>query len=983
MPRTISALASFNRGEVSRLALGRVDVDKLRLAAQTMVNWVPHTLGPMQVRPGLAYVGGTFGNAQAYTLPFVYSTLDTALLELTPGTLRVIVGDEPLSRPQTGSTFPGGAWTTQTQGNGSVTNTGQIALDVPSIGGYAITGAPVAVASPGVLHALRIMILRGPVTLRIGSGPGLDDLVGEMALDVGTHSIAFTPGGGAYVEFQNRQFATALIGSVALEDDGDVVLPTPWDDTDLSSIRWDQSANVVFLACSGLPPMRIQRPTPQSWSIVPYRADDGPFQPGTPAACTLSVLNAQGYVTVTASRPVFQSGHQNSLLQAFTPNANATFALGAPGAAMPAVRVSGVGVARSIAFNVTGTFVGTWQLERSITGPDEGFAPVPQPITSVTSTTTSTGTSKAIGTGSTSGTSTGSSTGSAPVSGSGGTTGSGSTSETSNGTSESTSTSETNTTSDGTSTTTTQKGGFTGDGTVLNANGNGGGTYQDDLDNVVAWYRIAAPTLTSGVINAQIIHGGSGGRTAVLRIIAVDSPQSVRAQVLQPPSSDNPSDSWQFGDWSDAVGWPTAVALFDGRLGFSGRDRLWMSVSDAFDSFAAAIPDGSGGTTVGDSSAISRSIGYGPVATINWMLPLTRLLLGTAGSEVSVRSSALDAPLTPTGGMAMRDCSTYGSGLVPAVKCDTRGLFVQRAGQRLIQLGYDVNSQDYGPTDLNRLHPDLNLGNPIVRLAVQRQPNTRIHCVRADGTVAVLVFEPNDDVAAWYRIETDGLVEDVYVLPGAVEDVVYYTVNRNGTRCRERFARLDQARGGNLNRMADGHVIYQGAPVAAVSGLGHLNGKTVCIWADGKDRGTAIVAGGQVALPVAAASICVGLPYQARWQSAKLAYGAPAGMTALNAKKQIVSLGLVLADCHAQGLQFGQDFSALDPLPLYEEAAQIDPTSGSQDFDEPALEVPGEWTTDARLWLVGQAPRPCTVLAASLTMATNLGPTDQVGQAGA
>lgn len=972
MARVTVALAAMNRGEVSRLALGRVDVDKIRLAAEEMVNWVPHTLGPMQVRPGLARVGGTAGNERAYTLPFIYSVQDTALLELTPGLLRAVVNDAPLMRPATGSSFPGGAWQNQTLGSGSVTNTGQIALDVPSIGGYAITRAPVAVASPGVVHAMRIPVLRGPVQLRIGSGPGLDDLVSEITLDVGTHSIAFTPGGSAWIELQNRQFATALIDSVTLEGPGEVQLPTPWDSTDLPNVRWDQSANVVFIACAGLPPMRIQRPTPGSWSIVPFRADDGPFQAGTPAACKLSVSNAQGYATVSASRPVFQPGHVNSLLQVFTPNANATFALGAPGAASPAVRVSGVGVARSIAFNVSGSFIGSWQLERSITGADEGFAAVPQPITVATATTTSTSTSKAIGTGSTSGTNSSTSTGSAPVGGSNGTVGSGSTSQDSTGSSQSTSQSETDTTQTGTSTTNTQKGGTAGTGTVFNAGASGGGTYQDDLDNVIAWYRISAVTLTSGVINAQIIHGGSGGRTAVVRILAVDGPQSVRAQVLQPPSSDNPSDTWQFGDWSDAVGWPTAVALFDGRLGFAGRDRLWMSVSDAFDSFAAEIHDGSGGATVGDSSSISRSIGYGPVAVINWMLPLTRLLLGTAGSEVSVRSSALDAPLTPTGGMAMRDCSTYGSSLVPAAKCDTRGLFVDRSGRRLLQLGYDVSSQDYGASDLTRLHPDLNLANPIMRLAVQRQPNTRIHCVRADGTVAVLVFEPGDDVAAWYRIETDGFVEDAYVLPGLIEDVVYYTVLRNGARSRERFARLDQARGGTLNRMADGHVIYQGAAIATLAGLDHLNGKTVCIWADGQDRGTAIVAGGQAALGGAFGSVCVGLPYQARWKSAKLAYGAPQGGTALNRRKRLIGLGLVLADAHAQGIRIGQSYDTLDPMPLIEDDAAINVAGGETAYDEQEIELPGGWATDDRLCLVGQAPRPCTVLAASLTMETSV-----------
>jgi len=917
MPPLTAPLASFNRGEVSRLALGRVDVDKLRLAAEECVNWVPHTLGPMQVRPGMRYVGGTSQNARAYTLPFVYSTQDTALIELTPGLLRILIGDVPLARPAVASSFAagsmlGGGWTTQTQGNGNVTIAGgQMALDVPSIGGFAIADGQIAVGSPNVLHALRITVLRGPVRCRIGSAQGLDDLVGELSLDVGFHSIAFTPGATAWVEFQNRQFATALLQGATLEPAGELNLPTPWFDADLARVRWDQSADVVFVACAGKAPQRIQRPAPNSWSVIPFHADDGPFMPGTPPACTLAVSNAQGYVTVSASRPVFRSGHANSLLQVFTPNANATFALGAVGAAMPSVRVSGVGSARSIHWEVSGTFGGSWELQRSITGEDQGFAAVSAPTTTV------------VGTGS--------------------------------------------------DATTKTSGGIADPNSVFSGSGAGSGTLQDDLDNVIAWYRIACTGYASGAINAQIIHGGTGGRTAVLRIIAVDSPTSARAQVLRPPSSNNPSDSWQFGDWSDAAGWPTAVALFDGRLGFTGRDRLWMSVSDAFDSFAAEIEDGTGGTTVGDSSAISRSIGYGPVATINWMLPLTRLLLGTAGSEVSVRASALDAPLTPTGGMAMRDCSTYGSALVPAAKCDTRGLFVDRSGRRLLQLAYDVNSQDYGATDLTRLHPDLNLGNPIIRLAVQRQPNTRIHCVRADGTVAVLVFEPNDDVAAWYRIETDGLVEDVYVLPGLIEDAVYYTVNRGGTRCRERTARLDQARGGNLNLMADAFVSYSGnVPTSGVSGLDHLEGKTVTVWADGIDRGVATVTNGAVGLATPAMSVCVGLPYVARWRSAKLAYGAPQGGTALNRRKRLIGLGLILADTHEQGLFFGQSYGALDPLPLVEDDGLIDPAGGQTAFDEQEIELPGQWDTDARLCLYGQAPRPCTVMAASLTMETSV-----------
>ena len=81
----------FNRGEVSRLALGRADVDHMRLATETQINWQPTVLGPMTIRPGMQYLGATRGNENAIFIPFVFSNNDVAAIELTGGTMRVWV----------------------------------------------------------------------------------------------------------------------------------------------------------------------------------------------------------------------------------------------------------------------------------------------------------------------------------------------------------------------------------------------------------------------------------------------------------------------------------------------------------------------------------------------------------------------------------------------------------------------------------------------------------------------------------------------------------------------------------------------------------------------------------------------------------------------------------------------------------------------------------------------------------------------------
>src|SRR3546814_11306567 len=68
-------------------------------------------------------------------------------------------------------------------------------------------------------------------------------------------------------------------------------------------------------------------------------------------------------------------------------------------------------------------------------------------------------------------------------------------------------------------------------------------------------------------------------------------------------------------------------------------------------------------------------------------------------------------------------------------------------------------------------------GDPgFTHLAVQRKPGTRIHCMRVDGTVAVLIYQPAEEVNCWVEVETDGDVEDIVVLPGTREDADYYLV---------------------------------------------------------------------------------------------------------------------------------------------------------------------------------------------------------------
>lgn len=986
MARVNAPMFSFNQGEVSKLALGRVDVAKLRLAAAAQVNWTPWVLGPMMLRPGTIRIGETLDDSPTKLLRFVFAKTDVALLELTDGKMRVWVDEELVTRVAVTTTIPdptfssGTGWVTTgtTDGVTVSTSTGAGLINTVPLGGlgriqHTLT---VPLADRGHEHALRIVIANGPVTVRVGTTVGTDDLIAQTILDTGNHSLAFTPAtANCTLQIDSTDAWLKTITSVTIEAAGAMEIDAPWAAADLPNVRYDQSGDIVFNAAHGLLPYRIERRGTRSWSVALYRSSDGPFQSLPSADVTLSSGGQFGTQQLTADRPFFTPDHVGVLYRLFISGQNYSARLGAANVFSPAVRIAGVGAeAREVFWTVAGPYVGTLTWQRSFDGPDSGF------------TTFDVATPNATGT--------------------------------------------------------------------LFTSQTGGPGGLPPLDNVVCWERVGflPGNYTSGVAQIAPLYDGDGAY-GIVRVTVYTSPTQVDAEVLQPLSGTGGTKDWVEQDWSDLQGQPDAVAFFDGRLFWFGRDKFWGSGSDDYTSFANLDANGN---PIGDAGALNQQFGAGPVDTVCWGLGLQRLLAGREGSVASIRASAFDEVLTPTN-ISSKDCTTQGAARLPAVKIDTRGVYVQQSGRRVYELAFNSQALDYAARDLTRLNIDI--GKPgFVAIDVQRQPDTNIHLVRTEGQVAVLLQDAADEIDCWTRFQTAGVVEDVCILPDAgTEDLVYYVVRRTidgeTKRFIERVAHRDSCVGGLLNVQADCCLSYGGAAVSSVE-VPWLPNTEVVIWADGASRGrvttdadgtctmpggasysqivvglggqvvigstsatlsngnepdqvfdvasntldvpaayegcpaevfadiggtgkpvhvgTVTVSGGAIALPQArtATTITACLGYVAPFMSAKLAYAAELG-SALTQKKKIGHVGLVMQDTHANGLQIGQRFDALDPLPSIE--GGIKTTAGTvwTEYDEPMIEVPGEWDTDARLCLLAQAPLPCTVNAVVLDITTN------------
>ena len=220
-------------------------------------------------------------------------------------------------------------------------------------------------------HGVTFTIERGPVSIKIGSTTGGAEYISEKELGTGTYSFVFTPTGDFHIELAGRAQAKSLVDAVAVDSSGDFVLPSPWGASDLDNLRWTQSGNVLFIACEGFQQRRLERPTsaaPKSWGISLYEPDDGQFRNINVSTIKLTPSALTGDITLTASRALFSSTHVGALFSILSVGQKVSAALTGEDQFTDddSMRIIGVGNSRIFDVDITGTWVATITLQRSI-----------------------------------------------------------------------------------------------------------------------------------------------------------------------------------------------------------------------------------------------------------------------------------------------------------------------------------------------------------------------------------------------------------------------------------------------------------------------------------------------------------------------------------------------------------------------------------------------------------------------------------------
>lgn len=405
--------------------------------------------------------------------------------------------------------------------------------------------------------------------------------------------------------------------------------------------------------------------------------------------------------------------------------------------------------------------------------------------------------------------------------------------------------------------------------------------------------------------------------------------------------------------------YPRTVTFHEERLFFAGTDtypqKIWGSVSGDYENFTT-------GTL--DDEAVHYTIASDQVNVIEWLVPSSALIAGTAGGEFRMKGGTDDI-ITPSSVNA-KSISTVGvAANMKAIRIGHLILFVQTAGRKLMEMKFSFQEDSFVAADMTLISEHITNSATIVDVVYQQEPDSIMWCLLSDGTIASMTYERTQEVVAWARHEvagTDALVKSLCVIPkpdGGADDlwiIVEHTID-GGTVKHVEY--LDN----EVNGM-DHFIKWDGAPATVFTGADHLEGETVAVKGDGALYPDETVATGQFTIDEAASILYAGLAFEGTIKTMRPAVevqtGASYGLT-----KSWNNIKLMVYQTVGGSIN-GETLLLIDPS--QEMGTAPDPYTGLIDIVELG------WDDDAQIEIVQDKPFPFILLAitGSLTISDEM-----------
>lgn len=450
---------------------------------------------------------------------------------------------------------------------------------------------------------------------------------------------------------------------------------------------------------------------------------------------------------------------------------------------------------------------------------------------------------------------------------------------------------------------------------------------EENTSESIASYRVTSTEFNTGVwsgenekqrgyITIQSIGGDYTGHVLITEYV---SPTVVKGTVKKQLASTDETRDFAFAAWNNEKGYPSATGFYEDRLVFAGSkgfpQTFWTSKTGDYYNFGTSIPSA-------DDDGITATLNGGQMNGIKAIIAFGEMLLLTAGGEFKVSGGGKAI----TGSNVLSQPQEYrGVSDVNPVTIGSRIIYVQHQGNIIRDLAYSYDVDKYTGDDLNLLASHLFEGHKIISMTYQQIPNSIVWCVRDDGLLLGLTYIKEQDIYAWHQHTTaGGKFVSVCNIGGSTEDKLYAVIERGGQYYVEIMESRDKSTNVEDQFFVDSGITYEGEPTDEISGLEHLEGYTVAILADGNVLPQQTVENGKVLLGNKYKKVHVGLPIDAEIKTLPIDFTAQDG-TYLSRKKRIAAVTLLLKD--SRGGLFGMKENELDEFKWRSNEAYGEPIS--------------------------------------------------------
>jgi hypothetical protein len=223
-----------------------------------------------------------------------------------------------------------------------------------------------------------------------------------------------------------------------------------------------------------------------------------------------------------------------------------------------------------------------------------------------------------------------------------------------------------------------------------------------------------------------------------------------------------------------AGNFPLAVEYYQQRLVFANSDNdpetIWASQIGRYKNFTVHVP-------ARDDDAVTIVVASRQVNRVLHLVQLPTVLVAlTSGGVVSFNGDEAGT-LKPTA-INSRQHGTVGAGRLRPLRIGESAIYVAADERTVRDLAFELTSEAVRGVDLTIFAEHLFAGHTLVDWAFQERPNSIVWAVRDDGTLLGLTYLAEQEILAWHRHDTDGLIENVCSIPEGDEHALYWVVKR-------------------------------------------------------------------------------------------------------------------------------------------------------------------------------------------------------------